>query len=77
MARGISLSNVFVDLFCGSCSVIQNVPSTYRRIANDKNKYLIEVFKALNDSKQFPKTILKETYSFCREIYNTEKKKEM
>lgn len=68
-------NNVFVDLFCGSCSVIQNVPSTYRRIANDKNKYLIEMFKALNDGKQFPKTILKETYSFCRGIYNAERKR--
>lgn len=33
----------FVDLFCGSCSVIQKVPLTYHRIANDKNKYLIEM----------------------------------
>lgn len=48
-------NNVFVDLFCGSCSVIQNVPSTYRRIANDKNKYLIEMFKALNRGKEFNK----------------------
>ena len=36
-------NNIFVDLFCGSCSVIQNVPITYKRIANDKNKYLIEM----------------------------------
>ena len=24
----------FIDIFCGSCSVIENVPNTYRRIAN-------------------------------------------
>lgn len=30
--------NTFVDIFCGGCSVIENVPNTYRRIANDKQK---------------------------------------
>ena len=31
--------DTFVDAFCGGCSVIENVPDTYRRIANDKNRY--------------------------------------
>ena len=35
--------DTFVDAFCGGCSVIKNVPNTYRRIANDKNRYLIEM----------------------------------
>ncbi len=25
--------DTFVDAFCGGCSVIENVPDTYRRIA--------------------------------------------
>ena len=41
--------DTFVDAFCGGCSVIENVPNTYRRIANDKNKYLIEMWKHLQD----------------------------
>ena len=69
-------NNVFVDLFCGSCSVIQEVPTTYRRIANDKNRYLIEMFKSLVDGKQFPSIINKETYSFHRDLYNKERKGE-
>ena len=31
----------FVDAFCGSCTVIQDVPSDYIRIANDRNSYLV------------------------------------
>ena len=69
-------NNTFVDLFCGSCSVIQEVPPTYRRIANDKNRYLIEMFKSLVDGKQFPTIINKETYSFHRDLYNKERKGE-
>ena len=69
-------NNIFVDLFCGSCSVIQEVPTTYRRIANDKNRYLIEMFKSLVDGKQFPTIINKETYSFHRDLYNKERKGE-
>lgn len=67
-------NNVFVDLFCGSCSVIQNVPIHYKRIANDKNKYLIEMFKVLVSGKEYPKMIPKEVYSKYRNIYNQEKK---
>lgn len=67
-------NNVFVDLFCGSCSVIQNVPTNYKRIANDKNKYLIEMFKSLIQGISYPKYIPKETYSHYRDIYNQERK---
>lgn len=41
--------DTFVDAFCGGCSVIENVPDTYRRIANDKNRYLIEMWKYLQN----------------------------
>ena len=67
-------NNIFVDLFCGSCSVIQNVPLAYKRIANDKNKYLIEMFKSLVNGKNYSKYIDKETYSHYRDIYNQERK---
>lgn len=41
-------TDTFVDLFCGGCSVIERVdPKQYRRIANDKNIYLIEMFRLL------------------------------
>lgn len=37
----------FVDAFVGSCAVIQNVPTDYVRIANDKNRYLIAMWRSL------------------------------
>lgn len=43
-------TDTFVDLFCGGCSVIERVdPNQYRRIANDKNPYLVEMFRSLVD----------------------------
>lgn len=59
--------NTFVDAFCGSCSVIENVPSTYRRIANDKQKYLVAMWKSLTDGKEFPKRIEKDFYDKVRD----------
>lgn len=34
----------FYDVFCGGCSVIQEVPLNFNRIANDKNGYLIAMW---------------------------------
>lgn len=60
----------FVDLFCGSCSVIQKVPLTYHRIANDKNKYLIEMWKSIVEDKEFPLEIPKNLYSNVRDCWH-------
>ena len=58
----------FVDLFCGGCSVIQHVDGI--RIANDKNKYLIEMWKGLQENRERPKIISKDLYSKARVEYN-------
>lgn len=68
------LTNTFVDLFCGSCSIIERVPDTYVKIANDKNKFLIEMFKALINSKKYPQIITKDDYSARRDLYNLSKR---
>ena len=64
--------NAFVDAFCGGCSVIENVPSQYRRIANDKNKYLIAMWKLLTNNKDQkpPMHIEREFYCDVRDSYN-------
>lgn len=62
--------NCFVDLFCGGCSVVENIPSHYKRIANDKQKYLIAMWKSLVNNKTFPVVIEKEFYSRVRDCYN-------
>lgn len=62
--------DTFVDAFCGGCSVIENVPDTYRRIANDKNRYLIEMWKHLQDGGFVFSHISKETYDKARDCYH-------
>jgi DNA adenine methylase len=62
--------DTFVDAFCGGCSVIENVPDTYRRIANDKNKYLIEMWKYLLDGGFVFDHISKTLYNFARDCYH-------
>jgi len=59
----------FVDLFCGGCSIIENVPGE-KRIANDKNKYLVALFQGLQQESSRVTTIDKELYSAVRKEYN-------
>lgn len=61
-------NQLFVDLFCGGCSIAQEV--TGNVIANDKNKYLIEMFKGLQNNTERPKEINNELYSKARTEYN-------
>ena len=58
----------FIDLFCGGCHIIQNIDGN--RIANDKNKYLIAMWKGLQEDRERPKIISKELYSKARTEYN-------
>lgn len=70
MMEKMNDDTTFVDMFCGGCHVIEKVPSTYRRIANDKNNYLITMWSMLVNTKlEFPLKISKETYSFYRNIF--------
>ena len=65
--------DTFVDAFCGSCSVIEDVPTDYNRIANDKNKYLIAMWRSLTSGKNdFPTTITKEFYTDVKESFRNE-----
>lgn len=34
MMKDMNENTAFVDVFCGGCHVIEQVPSSYRRIAN-------------------------------------------
>jgi DNA adenine methylase len=57
----------FVDLFCGSCNIISKIDSNRLRIANDKHKYLIAMWKGLQDGFEPPKDISLEQYQEIRE----------
>lgn len=67
---GMYDGDTFVDMFCGGCSVIESVPSAFRRIANDKQKYLIEMWKSLTCGKEFPHRIEREFYTRVRDSFN-------
>lgn len=58
----------YVEPFCGSCSVIQRVSGN--RIASDKNKYLIAMWKSLTEGKQMPMEISKEFYCDVRDCFH-------
>lgn len=68
MLSEMNSKSAFVDAFCGGCSVVENVPPQYRRIANDKNKFLIAMWKSLTKGKTFPLRIEKDFYSKIRDV---------
>lgn len=70
MLQSMHPGQTFVDGFCGGCSVIQNVPPEYHRIANDNNRYLIAMWKALTKDWQPPTTIEKSFYVKIRESWH-------
>ena len=71
MMKDMNENTAFIDAFCGGCHIIEKVPSQYRRIANDKNNYLVSMWQCLvNTQLDFPKIISKESYSFYRSMFN-------
>lgn len=59
-------NQTFVDLFCGSCNIISKIDSNRLRIANDKHKYLIAMWKALQKGWEMPNTITEEEYKYIK-----------
>lgn len=58
----------FVDLFTGGANVVSLIDGN--RIANGKNKHLIEMFKGLQNGNNKPNEISKELYDKARTEYN-------
>lgn len=56
----------FVDLFCGSCNVISKIDDGRLRIANDKHRYLIEMWKRLQNGYELPDEINEEQYKYIK-----------
>ena len=57
--------NVFYDVCCGGANLIDKVPSKFKRIGIDNNKYIIALLNALKDGWQPPK-ITEEIYKFIK-----------
>ena len=62
MLQSMHPGQAFIDGFCGGCSVIQNVPLDYHRIANDNNRYLIAMWKALTTTDWQPPTRIEKPF---------------
>lgn len=60
-------NQTFVDLFCGSCNIISKIDDNRLRIANDKHKYLIAMWKALQDGWQMPNNTSEEEYKYIKD----------
>lgn len=69
---GMKEGDYFVDAFCGGCNLLDKVPDTFKRIANDNNEYLIDMWKCLQQGNRFTETISRDLYSKVREAYRKE-----
>lgn len=52
----------FVDMFCGSCNIVSKINPDRQRYANDRHRYLISLFKGLQEGWKCPPRITKEDY---------------
>ena len=66
ITRYLTKDRWYVEPFCGGCNMIDKVKHD-KRIANDCNKYLIALFKALQDGIEFPTYISKEEYDSVKQ----------
>lgn len=69
---GMRDGDYFVDAFCGGCNLLDKVPNKFNRIANDKNEYLIAMWKCLHQGKKFTEIINRDLYVKAREAYRKE-----
>ena len=56
---------IYVEPFCGDCSIIEKIKCK-NRYALDLNKYLIELFKHLQNGGELPDKVTRELYSDVR-----------
>ena len=56
----------FVDLFCGSCNIVSRIDDNRLRIANDKHKYLIDMWMGIKDGYKLPNELSEEEYKYIR-----------
>lgn len=60
-------SNVFVSLFCGTCSVESKITGFNHMVLNDKHKYLIDMLNGVKNGYQLPEYISEDEYKYIRE----------
>lgn len=56
----------FIDLFCGGCNIVSHIEPNRLRVANDKHKYLIAMWKELQNGWIPPSSISEYEYETAR-----------
>lgn len=64
----------YIEPFCGGCNVIDKIDCK-SKIASDKHKFLIAMFKNLNKIESLPEFVSKEHYSDVRDSFNKKENK--
>ena len=70
MLNGMNYGDYFIDAFCGGCNLLDKVPNSFNRIANDNNEYLVAMFMYLTSGWEPITHIDRETYNLARDCYN-------
>lgn len=60
--------DTYIEPFVGGCNMIDKVQCS-NKLAFDKNKYLIALFKHLQDNGELPEEVSREQYTDCRAHY--------
>ena len=62
----------YLEPFCGGCNIIDKIKSN-KKIASDKNKYLIALWKHIQDGKDLLENVSREFYNDVRSNQNNNK----
>lgn len=63
-------NKTFVDLFCGSCNILQNIDKDRKIVANDNHKYLMDMWKELQKGWIPPTSCSEEYYLYIKNNQN-------
>lgn len=62
-------SDTYIEPFCGGCNIIEHILAP-RKIAGDKQKYLIALLQNLHRLTELPESLSREHYREVRNCYN-------
>jgi len=65
---GRKANQYYIEPFVGGCNMIDKV--TGNRIGGDNNKYIIAMWKGLQEDRTRPRVITKDLYDVARDVYN-------
>ena len=56
----------FISPFCGACNIESAIVHT-DKTCNDKNAYIIQMWRELQQGREFPSTVTEEQYKYVRD----------